>query len=139
MRDGTSERSQRDGRAFRELAAMSLAAMGLEVTPRVKYRRDKEQVSDILGGPLDRWMIRTRLQIGDKMSAAVDDAAARAKAAGRPFYAVVHRRNNRDPRASYVTTDLQTFAALLKSHEQRVETEAAALRLKAATPHHRLP
>lgn len=139
MRAGTSERSQRDGRAFRELAAMSMGALGLPVSPRTKYHRDAEQVSDIMGGPLDRWLIRTRLQLGDKMSSAVDDAAARAKDAGRPFYAVIHRRNGRDPRQSYVTTDLQTFTALLAGQEQAVQTDAAKVRLQAATPPTRFP
>lgn len=144
---GTSERAQRDVRAWRELASMSMAALGLDVSPRVVKRGKRpanapietDEPSDILGPQVSDWVLRTHLRMGDKLSMSLDDVDARAKAAKRPYAAIIVRRGSRDPRHSYVAMTLETFTKLLASQDAKAQTEAAKLRLKAATPPTRFP
>lgn len=139
MSSARTERPVRDARAFRQMSALALRVAGVEAEARATHRRAKDEPSDLHGPQMADWLMTARPVAPERLSAALDDADARARISGRRYAVVVHKRRGRRPEQAYATMTLETLGRLIADRDEQATTKAQRLRLRAMTPPHRLP
>lgn len=99
------------GKQFRQLMGATFGKLGLPVTARNSGTDDAEP-GDFTG--LEEFVLLVTAASSSATATCLDEAEGRARATGRRYGVVVHRRRGAAPEGHYVTMSAATFAQLVQ-------------------------